>query len=187
MLVAKRFSTICSLLLLLPPLAGRRILDVAQQSASRAEPPVGRSLKPSQASPCLAIVGAQSVQCSERSMSNKGFDGNKQFKGRKRQLAVDTGGRLLATNIEPANNNYQTDSRAVLEKLRHQSFNRFQLVLTDMSYNSRPLADWVQNQCCRLLETGPSLSGSSGFKLQPCRWVGRTLHKLVALDPALEP
>jgi transposase len=61
-----------------------------------------------QASPSVAVVDAQSIKCSERGVPDKGFDGHKQIQGRKRQLAVDTGGRLLAAHVGPANENDRT-------------------------------------------------------------------------------
>nr|WP_081867666.1 transposase [Hymenobacter sp. IS2118] len=60
------------------------------------------------------MVDAQSIKSSERGVLAKGFDGHKQVQGRKRQLAVDTGGRLLAAHVGPANENDRIGGRAVL-------------------------------------------------------------------------
>ena len=83
-----------------------------------------RSAPSLQASPSVTIIDAQSIKCDERGVADKGFDGHKQIQGRKRQLAVDTGGRLLAAHIGPANENYRTGGRTALEKLHSQGFNR---------------------------------------------------------------
>ena len=123
------------------------------------------------ASPSVAIVAAQSVKCSERGVPNKGFDGHKQIQGRKRQLAIDTGGRLLAAHVGPANENDRTGGRAVLEKLHRQGFKRLKLVLTDAGYDGRPLSKWVQDHCGWRLETAPGLTGRGGFTPQPTRWL----------------
>jgi len=53
-----------------------------------------------QASSSVAVLDAQSVKCSERGVLNKGFDGHKIIQGRKRQLAVDTGGLLPAGHVK---------------------------------------------------------------------------------------
>jgi len=119
----------------------------------------------------VAVVDAQSIKCSERGVADKGFDGHKQVQGRKRQLAVDTGGRLLAVHVGPANENDRTGGRAVLEKLHRQGFARLQLVLADAGYDGRPLADWVHAHCGWLLQTAPGLTGRGGFTPQPTRWV----------------
>ena len=130
-----------------------------------------RSAPSRQPSPSVAVVDAQSIKCSERGVPDKGFDGHKHIQGRKRQLAVDTGGRLLAAHVGPANENDRTGGRAVLEKLHQQGFKRLQLVLTDAGYDGRPLAEWVQAHCGWRLETAPGLSGGGGFTPQPTRWV----------------
>ena len=124
-----------------------------------------------QSSPSVAVVDAQSVKCSERGVLDKGFDGHKKIQGRKRQLAVDTGGRLLAAQVGPANENDRIGGRAVLEKLHRQGFNRLQLVLPDAGYDGRPLAEWAQDHCGWRLETAPGLTGGGGFTPQPTRWV----------------
>ena len=123
-----------------------------------------------QPSPSVAIVDAQSIKSSERGVLDKGFDGHKQIQGRKRQLAVDTGGRLLAAHVGPANENDRIGGRAVLEKLQQQGFKRLKLVLIDAGYDGRPLAEWVQAHCGWRLETAPGRS-SGGFTPQPTRWV----------------
>jgi len=130
-----------------------------------------RSAPSGQPSPGVAVVDAQSIKCSERGVLDKGFDGHKQIQGRKRQPAVDTGGRLLAAHVGPANENDRTGGRAVLEKLHGQGFNRLRRVRTDAGYDGRPLAEWVRAHCGWRLETAPGLTGRGGFTPQPTRWV----------------
>ena len=50
-----------------------------------------QSASSGQSSPSVAVVDAQSVECSERGVVDKGFDGRKKIQGRKRQLAVACG------------------------------------------------------------------------------------------------
>ena len=88
-------------------------------------------------------MDAQSVKCSERGVVDKDFDGHKKNRGRKRPLAVGTGGRLLAAYVGPANENDRIGGRAVLEKLHRQGLSRLQLVLTDAGYDGHPLAEWA--------------------------------------------
>ena len=59
-----------------------------------------RTASSRQASSSVAVLDAQSVKCSERGVLNKGFDGHKNIQGRKRQLAVDTGGLLPAGHVK---------------------------------------------------------------------------------------
>jgi transposase len=124
-----------------------------------------------QACPSVAILDAQSIKCSEWGVLDKGCDGHKKIQGRKRQLVVDTGGRLLATHVGPAHENDRTGGRVVLQKLAGQGFERLTLLLADAGYHGQPLAEWTQMQCGWRLETAPGLRGSGGFTPQPTRWV----------------
>lgn len=124
-----------------------------------------------QASPSVALLDAQSVKCSERGVLDKGVDSHKKIQGRKRQLVVDTGGRLLAVHVGPAPENDRTGGKAALEKLLTQGFERLIVVLTDAGYDGQPLAQWVQAHCGWHLASAPGLSGQGGFTPQPTRWV----------------
>ena len=95
----------------------------------------------------------------------------KKIQGRKRQLAVDTGGYLSAAHVGPDHENDRVGERAVLEKLRRQQFERLHLVLADAGYGGRPLARWTRDHCGWRLETAPGLSGSGGFTPAPTCWV----------------
>lgn len=53
--------------------------------------------------PTLAIVDSQSVKTTEEAKEEKGVDGNKKIKGRKRQLLVDVMGNLLGIVVHAAN------------------------------------------------------------------------------------
>ena len=55
--------------------------------------------------PTLAIVDSQSVRTTEEARGEKGIDGNKKIKGRKRQLMVDIMGNLLGIVVHAANVN----------------------------------------------------------------------------------
>ena len=55
-----------------------------------------------EASPTLAIVDAQLVKC-DAPQGERGYDAGKKVLGRKRHIAVDSGGRLLAVTITAAN------------------------------------------------------------------------------------
>ena len=123
------------------------------------------------ASPSVAILDAQSVKCSERGVLDKGFDNHKKVQGRKRQLVVDTGGRLRAVHVGPANEHDRMGGKAALEKLLQQGFERLLAVLTDAGYDGQSLAQWVRTHCGWHLESAPGLSGQGGFTPQPTRWV----------------
>ncbi|HLK96757.1 MAG TPA: IS5 family transposase [Hymenobacter sp.] len=124
-----------------------------------------------QPSPGVAILDAQSIKSCERGVLDKGFDGHKKVQGRKRQLVVDTGGRLLAVSVGPANENDRIGGHKALQQLYEQGYARLRLVLTDAGYAGRPLAEWAQTQSGWRVETAPGLSGQGRFTPAPIRWV----------------
>ena len=130
-----------------------------------------RSAPSRHASPSVAILDAQSIKSSERGVPDRGFDGHKKIQGRKRQLIVDTGGRLLAVHVGPAQENDRIGGRRALQNLFEQGYQRLKLVLTDAGYASQALGQWVQHACGWHLATAPGLSGHGGFTPAPVRWV----------------
>ena len=124
-----------------------------------------------QPSPSVAVLDAQSINCSERGVVDNGFDGHKKIQGRKRQLLVDTGGLLLATHVGPAHENDRVGGKAALQNLVQQGFERLGLALADAGYDGQLLAQWTRDHCGWRLETAPGLTGSGGFTPVPTRWV----------------
>ncbi|WP_366535114.1 IS5 family transposase [Kingella kingae] len=61
-----------------------------------------RLIHQKQAMPTYAIIDSQSVKTAS-SAHDKGFDGGKKIKGRKRHIAVDTLGNLLSVVVHAAN------------------------------------------------------------------------------------
>ena len=55
-----------------------------------------------EATPTYAIIDSQSVKTTSKS-EQKGFDGGKKIKGRKRYILVDTIGNLLGVVVHAAN------------------------------------------------------------------------------------
>ena len=123
-----------------------------------------------QASPRVAVLGAQSIKCGERGVADKGFGGHQKIQGRTRQLVVDTGGLLRAAHVGPAHENDRVGGKAALQKLAQQGFERLALVLADAGYDGQPLAQWTREHGGWRLETPPGLTGSA-FTPVPTRWV----------------
>src|SRR5271165_7261159 len=69
-----------------------------------------------EASPTLAIIDAQSVKC-DAPQGERGYDAGKKVLGRKRHIAVDSGGRLLAVKITAANVQDQNGGIPLVKRL----------------------------------------------------------------------
>lgn len=65
--------------------------------------------------PSAGIVDSQSVKAP--AARTRGYDANKKLSGRKRHIAVDTDGRLLAINLTPADIADSTGAQMVLDGL----------------------------------------------------------------------
>jgi putative transposase len=66
--------------------------------------------------PSAGVVDSQSVK--GRAAPEQGYDANKKLKGRKRHIAADTDGRLLAMNPTPADVADSTGGQRMLDALR---------------------------------------------------------------------
>src|ERR687885_825064 len=102
-----------------------------------------------EASPTLVILDAQSVKC-DAPQGPRGFDAGKTIMGRKRHLAVDSGGRLLAVAITPADIQDQDGGIPLVRRLVRLC-PWIETVVVDGAYKTRFIAA-VQNGLKRLVE-----------------------------------
>jgi hypothetical protein len=85
----------------------------------------GRKLNPS-----LGLIDKQSVKAPSMSME-KGYDGGRKIKGRKRHIVTDTLGLLMATVIHSADIQDRKGSKLVMEQLRYKSLRLKKYWLTE--------------------------------------------------------
>jgi transposase len=83
------------------------------------------------ANPSLLCVDSQSVKLAPRIFEERGIDGGKKVNGRKRQIAVDSAGRIWCAHVTAAN---VADSRGGLGLLDWVPRQRLATVLTDAGY-----------------------------------------------------
>ena len=120
-----------------------------------------------EASPTLAIIDAQSVKC-DAPQGKRGYDGGKKVLGRKRHLVVDSGGRLLAVSVTPANVQDQDGGLALVKRLV-RLYPWVETIVVDGGYKKR-FIDAVQSGLKRAVEVVLRPEGSKGFVLLPKRW-----------------
>jgi putative transposase len=120
--------------------------------------------------PSAAIIDSQSVKGSEMvTRGDRGYDAGKKNNGRKRHIAVDTGGLLLAVLVTAASVQDRDAARPLLWNLR-RAFPSIALAWADGGYAGK-LVTWAKTRLHLTLEIVKRPDDLHTFKVLPRRWV----------------
>lgn len=129
-----------------------------------------RSVQDRLIQPTVAILDSQSVKAAEwAGAATRGYDGGKKVNGRKRHLAVDVNGWLLAAVVTTANTSDRHGARLLLIALLNIC-THLQIAYADSGYNGWPLRQYFWNTANIVLTT-IARGAKHTFKVMPHRWV----------------
>jgi transposase len=120
--------------------------------------------------PTAGSIDSQSVKAADTvDAASRGFDGGKKINGRKRHIAVDTLGLVLAVVVTAASVQDRDGAYRLLALLRER-LSTISLVWADGGYAGR-LVSWTHTVLALTLTIVKRKDDTTGFVVLPRRWV----------------